>query len=156
MNRAGLNTEPSDITSYEQQTHDRKEGSRRMSEVRYRPPVLKSEEENRDLANLMRKSGEPWLGMEATGNNFFKWIYGTSVSTTFSAWKTGEPNNPGVENCAYMYVDQKKNGKGGNNPCMDAVYSVFCQKKKQNHRFLSLVTIDCKPDSRKYLLLVPN
>ena len=43
-----------------------------------------------------------------------------------------------------------------NNPYMDAVYSVFCQKKKQNHRFLSLVTIDCKPDSRKYLLLVPN
>ena len=84
-----------------------------MSEVRYRPPVLKSEEENRDLANLMRKSGEPWLGMEATGNNFFKWIYGTSVSTTFSAWKTGEPNNPGVENCDYMYLDQKKKGKGG-------------------------------------------
>ena len=42
---------------------------------------------------------------------FFKWIYGTSVSATFSAWKTGEPNNPGVENCAYMYVVQKKIGK---------------------------------------------
>ena len=51
---------------------------------------------------------------------------------------------------------RKRKERGGNNPCMDAVYSVFCQKKKQNHRFLSLVTIDCKPDSRKYLLLVPN
>ena len=74
-------------------------------------PVLKSEEENRDLANLMGKIGEPWHGMEATGNNFFKWIYGTSaslVSVTFSAWNTGEPNNPAVENCVYMYMDQKK------------------------------------------------
>ena len=156
MNRAGLNTEPSDITSYKQQTHDRKEGSRRMSEVRYRLPVLKSEQENRDLANPIGKIGEPWLGMETTGNNDFKWIDGTSVSATFSAWTTGEPNKPAVENCAYMYMDQKNKGKRENILCMDAVYSVFCQKKKQNHRFLSLVTINCKPDSRKYLLLVPN
>ena len=121
--------------------------------------MLKSEEENRDLANLMGKNGEPWLGMEATGNNDFKWINCTSVSlvlATFFAWNTGEPNNPGVENCAYMYVVQKKIGKRENNPCMDAVYRVFCQKKKQNHQFLSLVTINCKPDSRKYLLQVPN
>ena len=55
-----------------------------------------------NVANPMEKSGEPWLGMETTGNNDFKWIDGTSVSVTFSAWKTGEPNNPGVENCAYM------------------------------------------------------
>ena len=114
-------------------------------------PVLKSEEENRDLANLMGKIGEPWLGMEVTGNNDFKWIDGA-----FSAWNTGEPNNPAVENGVYMYMDQKRKGKRENNPCMDAVYSVFCQKKKQNHRFLSLVTIDCKPDTCKYLLLVPN
>ena len=76
--------------------------------------MLKSEEENRDLENLMGKTGEPWLGMEATGNNDFKWIDGTPVSlvsATFFAWKTGEPNNPGVENCAYMYVVQKKIGK---------------------------------------------
>ena len=59
----------------------------------------------------MEQIGEPWLGMETTGNNDFKWIDGTSVSVTFSAWKTGEPNNPGVENCAYMYVVQKKIGK---------------------------------------------
>lgn len=78
----------------------------------------------------MAQIGEPWLGMEATGNNDFKWIDGTSVSATFSAWNTGEPNNPGVENCAYMYVDQKKKGKWNNNPCMDAVHSVVCQKKK--------------------------
>ena len=50
----------------------------------------------------MEKSGEPWLGMETTGNNDFKWIDGASVSATFFAWTTGEPNNPGVENCAYM------------------------------------------------------
>ena len=50
----------------------------------------------------MEKSGEPWLGMETTRNNDFKWIDGTSVSATFSAWNTGETNNPGVENCAYM------------------------------------------------------
>ena len=94
-------------------------------------PVLKSEEENRDLANLMGQIGEPCLGMEATGNNDFKWIDGTSVSATFSAWNTGESNNPGVENCASMYVDQKKRGKWNyNNPCMDAVHSVVCQKKK--------------------------
>lgn len=78
----------------------------------------------------MAQIGEPWLGMEATGNNDFKWIDGTSVSATFSAWNTGEPNNPGVENCAYMYVDQKKKGKWNNNPYMDAVHSVVCQKKK--------------------------
>ena len=93
-------------------------------------PILKSEEENRDLANLMGQIGEPWLGMESTGNNDFKWIDGTPVSATFSAWNTGEPNNPAVENCAYMYVDQKKKGKWNNNPCMDAVHSVVCQKKK--------------------------
>ena len=45
----------------------------------------------------MEKSGEPWLGMETTGNNDFKWIDGA-----FSAWNTGEPNNPAEENCAYM------------------------------------------------------
>ena len=64
-------------------------------------PVLKSEEESRDLANLMGKIEEPWLAMEVTGNNDLKWIDCTSVSATFSAWNTGEPNNPGVENCAY-------------------------------------------------------
>ena len=64
-------------------------------------PFLKSEIENQ-CANSMEKSGEPWLGMETTGNNDFKWIDGASVSATFSAWTTGEPNNPGVENCPYM------------------------------------------------------
>ena len=55
-----------------------------------------------NVANPMEKSGEPWLGMETTGNDDFKWIDGASVSATFSASNTGEPNNPGVENCAYM------------------------------------------------------
>ena len=84
-------------------------------------PVLKSEEENRDLANLMGKIGEPWLGMEATGNNDFKWIDGTSVSATFFCMeykRTKEREN------------QKKKGKEENNPCMDTVHSVVCQKKK--------------------------
>ncbi|CAH3178288.1 unnamed protein product, partial [Porites lobata] len=55
-----------------------------------------------NVANSMEKSEEPWLGMETTGNNDFKWIDGASLSATFSAWTTGEPNNPGVENCPYM------------------------------------------------------
>ena len=64
-------------------------------------PFLKSEKKT-NVANSMEKSGEPWPGMETTGNNDFKWIDGASVSATFSAWTTGEPNNPGVENCPYM------------------------------------------------------
>ena len=46
----------------------------------------------------MEKTGEPWLGLKATGNNDSKWIDGA-----FSAWNTGEPNKPAVENCVYMY-----------------------------------------------------
>ena len=82
-----------------------------LEEVRCRHPRSQIRRRKRDLANLMGQIGEPWLGMETTGNNDFKWIDGTSVSATFSAWKTGERNNPGVENCAYMYVVQKKIGK---------------------------------------------
>ena len=38
-----------------------------------------------NVANSMEKSEEPWLGMETTGNNDFKWIDGASLSATFSA-----------------------------------------------------------------------
>ena len=63
---------------------------------------LSNQKKKTNVANSLEKSGEPWLGMETTGNNDFKWIDGASVSATFSAWTTGEPNNPGVENCPYM------------------------------------------------------
>lgn len=93
-------------------------------------PVIKSAEENDFLLSLMKDNGNPWLGMEApNGDNDFYWADGTSVAETFSAWNTGEPNYPGQENCAYMYVTGGQKGKWNNNPCGQSWFTV-CQKKK--------------------------
>ena len=93
-------------------------------------PVIKSATENQFLLSFVEDRGESWLGMEAVnGDNDFKWLDGTSVAETFSAWAHGEPNYPGRENCAYMYVTGSKEGEWNNNPC-DRLYHIVCQKQK--------------------------
>lgn len=93
-------------------------------------PVIKSAEENDFLQSLMKDNGNPWLGIEApNGDNDLYWADGSSVTETFSAWNTGEPNYPGKENCAYMDANGDRKGKWKNNPC-DSYWLTVCQKKK--------------------------
>ncbi|XP_073250854.1 uncharacterized protein [Porites lutea] len=94
-------------------------------------PIIKSAAENAFLLSLMERKGDPRLGMIApNGDNVFEWLDGTAVADTFSAWNTGEPNNPGSENCAHLYVNGSGKGKWNNDPC---TYSraIVCQMEKK-------------------------
>ena len=64
------------------------------------------------------------------GDNVFEWLDGTAVADTFSAWITGEPNNPGVENCGVMYVSGSGKGKWNNDGCT-ASWHIVCQMEKK-------------------------
>ena len=89
-------------------------------------PVIKSAEENDFILNLIKDKGQTWLGMHGN-NNVFYWVDGTAVADTFSAWNVGEPSNPGLEDCVYMYVDEERKGKWNNDRCYKE-RNVICQK----------------------------
>ena len=94
-------------------------------------PIIKSAEQNAFLLSLMEGKGIPRLGMVApNGDNVFKWLDGTTVADTFSAWATGEPNNPGVEDCGVMYVSGSGKGKWNNDGCT-APWHIVCQMEKK-------------------------
>ena len=81
-------------------------------------PIIKSAEQNAFLLSLMEGKDDPRLGMIAPNNdNVFEWLDGTAVADTFSAWNTGEPNNPGSENCGHLYVSGSAKGKWNDDPC---------------------------------------
>ena len=94
-------------------------------------PIIKSADQNTFLLSLMERKGDPWLGMIASnGDNIFEWLDGTGVADTFSAWNTGEPNNPVSENCGYLFVSGSVKGKWNNYRCS---YSrpIVCQMEKK-------------------------
>ena len=94
-------------------------------------PIIKSAEENAFLLSLTEGQGHPRLGMIApNGNNVFEWLDGTAVADTFSAWNTGEPNNPGSENCGHLYVSGSAKGKWNNEPCWSS-RAIVCQMEKK-------------------------
>ena len=94
-------------------------------------PIIKSAEQNAFLLSLMEGKGIPRLGMVApSGDNVFQWLDGTVVADTFSAWITGEPNQPGVENCGVMYVSGSGKGKWNNDGCT-ASWHIVCQMEKK-------------------------
>ena len=94
-------------------------------------PIIKSAEQNAFLLSLMEGKGIPRLGTIAPkGDNVFEWLDGTAVADTFSAWATGEPNNPGVENCGSMYVSGSGKGKWNNDVCAESRH-IVCQMEKK-------------------------
>ena len=95
-------------------------------------PIIKSAEENAFLLSLTEGKGDPRLGMIAPkSDRLFKWLDGTAVADTFSAWNTGEPNNNhGLENCAQLYVSGSAKGKWNDEPCSNSRH-IVCQKEKK-------------------------
>ena len=95
-------------------------------------PIIKSAEENAFLLSLTEGKGDPRLGMIAPkSDRVFKWLDGTAVADTFSAWNTGEPNNNhGLENCAQLYVSGSAKGKWNDEPCSNSRH-IVCQKEKK-------------------------
>ena len=94
-------------------------------------PIIKSAEENDFLVSLTEGKGDPRLGMIApNGDNVFEWLDGTTLADTFSPWDAGEPNNPGSENCVFLYVSGSGKGKWNDDPCR---YSrpIVCQMEKK-------------------------
>ena len=90
-------------------------------------PIIKSAEQNAFLLSLMEGKDDPRLGMIAPNNdNVFEWLDGTAVADTFSAWNTGEPNNPGSENCGHLYVSRSAKGKWNDDPCF-IPRAIVCQ-----------------------------
>ena len=91
-------------------------------------PIIKSAEENDFLLSLTKAKGDPRLGMIApNGDNVFEWLDGTALADAFSPWYAGEPNNPGSENCALLYI---RGGKWNNDPCRFS-RPIVCQMDKK-------------------------
>ena len=93
--------------------------------------------ENQFVFNLTYKqvkvTGDgAWLGLRRKADTKFYWTDDTLVSG-YSAWKTGEPNNPSREKCASIYAGGK--GKWNDVQCkwkkswITHAPVILCQRK---------------------------
>ena len=94
--------------------------------------VIKSEEENQFVSNLLRKSGSDrgWIGIERnTRDNNLYWVDGSPAyrsNNTYTNWGDHQPNNrENQQDCGEMAT---KESKWNDRRCSLKRHSVLCQK----------------------------
>ena len=95
--------------------------------------------ENQFILNLILKQQKvmyygAWLGLRRKADTKFYWTDDTLLSG-YSAWNTGEPNNPSSEKCGHVIAGGSAKGKWNDIPCKvnkSAITSapvILCQRK---------------------------
>ena len=95
--------------------------------------------ENQFILNLILKQVKvmvygAWLGLHRKANTKFYWTDDTLLSG-YSAWMTGEPNNPSGEKCGQMVASGSAKGKWNDWPCkvdkthINVAPVILCQRK---------------------------
>ncbi|KAM7431731.1 hypothetical protein ABFA07_017720 [Porites harrisoni] len=95
--------------------------------------------ENQFIFNLILKqvkvtTNGAWLGLHRKADTKFYWTDDTLLSG-YSAWNTGEPNNPSVEKCGHIYAAGSGKGKWNDTSCkwnkLDITLApvLLCQRK---------------------------
>ena len=95
--------------------------------------------ENQFIFNLILKqvkvmSHGAWLGLHRKADTKFYWTDDTLLSG-YSAWNTGEPNNPSVEKCGHIYAAGSGKGKWNDTQCkwdksgITHAPVILCQRK---------------------------
>ena len=77
--------------------------------------------ENQFIFNLILKQVKvtgngAWLGLHRKADTKFYWTDDTLLSG-YSAWGTGEPNNPSSEKCGHIITSGSLRGKWNDWPC---------------------------------------
>ena len=94
--------------------------------------VVKSEEENQFVTNLMAKSGSDrgWIGIERnTHDKKLYWIDGSPAyrsKFTYTNWRNNQPDNHlNKENCGEIYLGYQQ---WNDRDCSHTTHFVLCQK----------------------------
>ena len=102
-----------------------------------RPPIIRSQDENNFVRDLINQQTVPdrgaWLGLYRKTDNMFYWVDDTPLAEQYSTWACGEPNSYS-EKCCHIFKKSGKLGKWNDNECnLDEAYKyvapvVLCQK----------------------------
>ena len=95
--------------------------------------------ENQFIFNLILKQVKvtgngAWLGLHRKADTKFYWTDDTLLSG-YSAWHTGEPNNPSTEKCGHIWATGSGKGKWNDTSCkwnkLHITYApvILCQRK---------------------------
>ncbi|XP_063787578.1 hepatic lectin-like isoform X4 [Pseudophryne corroboree] len=87
--------------------------------------VITSEAEQ-NFVSAKTKNIPFWIGLnDIKEEGKWEWLDGTNYTSSYKAWKKGEPNDQGKEDCVYLWT----NGEWNDMTCSHDKYFAICEKK---------------------------
>ena len=92
--------------------------------------VIKSEDENRFLYNLLRKTRwvSGWIGLYRKADHKFYWLDDRPAEGNYQKWSSGNPDNSGGrEDCVHLLVGNNQDEKWNDLTCSRSDPVAICQ-----------------------------